>query len=232
MNKTTALLAALALGAGSLQATSIVNGEFDDRLWGWDFFLPTDESQFGAQIVPAGVIRIGPSYDPPEYYDADLVPHNGSYLIVGTGDIYSVRGGEKNITVSQSVQLDKGDILSGWSAFYNGDFELQDSAWVRISSGAQTNTLWHESSGYIATGASVDYDGTTPWTHWQWTAPLEDIYTVTLGATTFGDNAFSSVGFHDSIEVLYARVPETGGWVCLLIGVLSLFGFKFKTQEV
>ena len=148
------------------------------------------------------------------------------FLAVGTGDSYFVPSvfDTQDITVSQSFQLNQGDVVSGWFSFFNGDYIPQDSAWVKVldASGREMEMPAYEVSGTYP-ASSVDYLSATPWTHWQWTAPAVDTYVLTLGVTTFGDNRYSSYGLYDAIEI--AHVPDTGStWLfaVTLIGVIWL----------
>ena len=124
----------------------IVNGRFETgNLAGWKVSIPLGQSQFAPLQRPAGTIRVESS----DFLSVPTPPEEGNYfLAVGTAETGDVRFPENkvNVTASQSLKLDSGDILSGWSSFYNGDYIPQDSAWVKIlgSSGTEVDTPWYK----------------------------------------------------------------------------------------
>jgi hypothetical protein len=104
--------------------------------------------------------------------------------------------------------LHKGDTIVGASFYFNGDFEAQDTVWVKVLDllGNVLATPWAEFSGSGKPDHhnSVPYIQSTDWTPWQWEAPKTGRYILQLGATTFGDNRFATYGFHDAISVVPA----------------------------
>ena len=224
-----AALMLLTLHPLTAEAT-LVNGGFEsDDLIGWTVSIPLGETEFPTTFDPVppapwfrptGTVGVESS----GFLAVPTQPPEGEhFLAVGTGNA-KFDGATHNITASQTVELKDGDILSGWSSFYNGDYAPQDSAWVKVldTTGMELDTVWHEVSG-LHPISSVDYLSAAPWTRWQWIAPAAGTYVLTLGATTFGDNRFSSYGLHDAIEV--ANVPETSPtWLFAftVIGVVLL----------
>lgn len=177
---------------------------------GWTTDNPVGFSEFPPQERLAGSLNILSS----GWHGRN--PNEGSHMLaVSTGEYaYFQTNLTYNIFASQPVTLYAGDTIQGSAFFYNGDYEAQDSAWVHIFDGSGTNLLaspWIEHSGNYELGSlrSVPYQGATPWTIWNWTAPTDGTYMLSLGVTTFGDDAFASAGVFDAINVVStATVPE------------------------
>jgi hypothetical protein len=115
------------------------------------------------------------------------------------------------ISLNQKISLTPGETLTGWSSFFNGDFEAQDSAWVKIldAEGNLVATPWQENSGCVPEMHlnSTAYHNTTLWTPWSWQAATSGAYTLSLGMTTRGDNNYASYGFFDDILIVPASLP-------------------------
>jgi hypothetical protein len=204
------VFASLMLVASPARA-GFINGGFESGSFsGW---------QLGN--VYMGVSEYSPLYGPlPAGYQeiGSTNPLDGHYVAsIGTGNAYFLPGqGPFDVHVSQTVSMTRGEMLSGWSSFYNGDFLTQDGAYVRVvdNLGAEVATLWLVQSGDPAFGGAMPYRTLTPWTEWSWAAPVDGTYTLSLGVTSSGDNAFSSYGYHDAI-----RTPEPTTLIMLLAGV-------------
>ena len=141
-----------------------------------------------------------------------------------------------NITLSQKLSLDEHDTVSGWASFFNGDAEPQDCAWVRIfdPTGHELANPWREYSGLPTGGDSNSAPclSATPWTHWQWEAPADGLYTVSLGVTASGNNNFPSYGFFDDICVQASSpvVQEPSALALWATGALLLVGRRLRGQ--
>lgn len=210
---------ALTLSFARAEAAAITNGSFETGdFTGWTVSNPLGLSSIGV-FLPAGEASVGTGV-------LGLTPFEGSYVAaIGTGDSFFVDGqGTFDIVATQTFDLGAGSTLSGWSRFYNGDFEPQDTAWVRIydSGGAILATLWTQSSGGLDPGDpnTVPYHSSTNWTEWSWSALTGGTYTLALGATTFGDDRLSSIGLHDGIHVTETSVPEPATLSLLAIGLV------------
>ncbi len=139
-----------------------------------------------------------------------------------------------SITLSQQLVLEEHDTVSGWASFLNGDYEPQDCAWVKIFdlTGHEVANPWRECSGLLngVASNSAPYLSATPWTHWQWEAPADGLYTVSLGVTASGNNNFSSYGFFDDLCVQSPNpvVPEPSALALWATGALLLAGRRLR----
>ncbi|WP_043458382.1 hypothetical protein [Azohydromonas australica] len=193
------------ISASRFNHRSIANGSFETGdTTGWKANI--DQGYSGIFIPherPAGTVSVVDSFN----FGGTKLAYDGRYFLKAcTGNEWFDGQGTYNITASQTVLLHKGDTVTGASSYYNGDFAAQDTVWVKIfdKSGNLKATPWIDFSGNGAPGDnnSVPYNHTSDWTTWDWTAPKTGIYTVKLGATTFGDNRFATCGFHDAITVV------------------------------
>lgn len=186
---------------------SITNGSFETgNTTGWQ--VDIDRGYSGIFIPherPAGTVTVVNSFN----FGGTKLAYEGQYFAqVCTGNEWFDGQGTYDITASQTVLLHKGDTVTGAASYYNGDFEPQDTVWVKIfdRSGNLKATPYIDFSGNSEPGDnnSVPYNHISDWTTWQWTATKTGIYTVKLGATTFGDNRFATCGFHDAISIVPA----------------------------
>ncbi len=181
-------------------AEAIVNPGFESGLTGW--------------TVPSGNASAVTSY---EY----LSPMEGSnFLSILAGDA------NKWYEVYQSIDLNTGDILSGYAAFdWDDNTKYYDGAkvYIKNSSGVTIGTPWSENGS----GHPDYWNG--PWTSWSWTAPSSDKYTLVYGACNTIDTVGDSYGLFDAAQVDYV-VPEPATMLLLGSGLLGLFGFKRKRK--
>lgn len=209
-------------------ALPLVNASFESGLSGWTIANPSAESEFpppgnssgeAPWLQPAGSVKVEQSWAGWTHDLHALAEEN--FLSVGTGDAYFIHGDTHHITASQTVTLQRGDVLSGWSAFFNGDHGEQDTAWVKVfdSWGTEVANPWLQTSG-SATPATVPYLDASAWSAWQWAPASAGDFTLVLGATTFGDNVLPSYGFHDGIAI--EHVPDTGSTIALASAALGL----------
>jgi hypothetical protein len=224
--------------AGVLPAfgDSLVNGSFESgNFHGWTLENPRGLSVFQPRRRAAGTANVMSSW----IGHAGLPSARQATEGRGFAGLGSLMDGHftgnwsYNITLKQTLSLAAGDQVSGWSFFYNGDYEPQDSAWVTIldSSGQEVGNPWGESSGGLRgfDGNSTACFSATPWTFWNWEAPADGLYTVTLGLTTGGDNSFASYGFFDDIRVqtsAFSPVPEPSALALLASGALLLIHLR------
>ena len=187
------------------QASPINLGFETGDFSGWNVVMPFGVGEYSPGLTPAGSTNVME-----EFLDSMLAVEGTHFAVIGTGNAsYAPGQGSFNIYASQTLSMDAGTVLSGWSRFYNGDYEAQDSAWVTIydSLGHVVATPWAQTSGR---NPAVDYRSSTSWEEWRWEASHADTYTLAIGATTFGDNRLSSYGAHDGI-----KVPEPSTLYCL-----------------
>ena len=198
---------------------AIINGSFESGdFTGWDVAIPYGESEFyGTRPAGSAVVSDTISYG---HASTDGLFN----AALGTGDEYFVDNQTWLITVSQNVYLTAGDILSGDAFFYNGDYEPQDSGWVKIfdAAGDEMATPWQEYSGGLDPGDpnTADYLTASAWNHWQWLNGADGLYKLVLGVTTRGDNAFDSYAHFDNIGV--RSVPEPTVFSLMAFVVLAV----------
>ena len=205
-----------------------INGGFESGDFSnWTLDIPMGVSDFPPFNRPAGTAGLVSSWRLGNM-PADRQPEEGNYfLTVGTLDFGFFTGDTAyDISVNQTFSLNQGESLTGAVFYFNGDYEPQDSVWVKVFDGSGNNLLatpWQEFSGGLNPNDpnSVPYLSASPWTSWQWTAPATGDYTLKLGVSTFGDNNLATFGFFDAIGVTSA-VPEPSS-TALLAGLLAGF---------
>ncbi len=209
----------LCCALGSFPSTStaaIDNNGFESAdLLGWTIENPRvrlDGQTFGQT---AGMMGVMHAWGVAPDFTSTRAPQQGnSFAALRTRANGNFTGeGTYSFSLNQSLQLDQGDLLSGWAFFYNGDLIPQDSAWVRIfdDGGNLVSTPWAEGLGAAngSSNSSLAPYTTTDWTHWEWEAPTSGRYTLRLGMTTGGDNNGASYGFFDNLNMTPATsVPE------------------------
>jgi hypothetical protein len=219
-------------GLCSLSQAAPVNGSFESGDFsGWQLEIPRGLSQRQPHYRPAGGAQAVSSWG--QHFDLTapgLLPANGDYFAaLNTAADASFTGQRTyHLALSQLFWLSKGDIVTGWSSFYNGDCIAQDSAWVKIMDvhGMEIASPWHELSGSMNSGdpASTPYRSFTPWIRWEWQAPAEGSYVLSLGMTTSGDDTAASFGFFDDlcVQAAASAVPEPTSVSLLVLGVFVL----------
>ncbi len=214
------------LGLFSLAGTTkaaVFNGSFESwTLLGWTVEIPEGTPMPESMLRHAGRARTMASWGDDVGLTSTRLPQAGyRFAALNTRHDADFAGDNTyNLSLSQNVQLNQGEALSGWSFFYNGDLQPQDSAWVRIfdQSGNQMATPWLEGFGAAHAVAPLT---ATDWTLWEWQAPSDGLYTVRLGMTTSDNNNGASYGFFDGIRVQTANpVPEPSAVAVGALGVL------------
>lgn len=226
-------------GALTSGAVAPANGSFEAGSFaGWSLQISRGNSSYEERNLAAGTAHKFSAWQPP----SSTAPSYGAidqnqFALLGTlagGNFASHRS--YNISLSQQFDLNQGDIVSGWSFFFNGDYEAQDSAWVKFHAGdgSVVATPWRENSGSQAARDfnSTPYQTATPWTQWSWQAPETGIYTLSLGMTTSDDNNFASYGGFDHIFVTPlnapAVVPEPTAAVLIALGAALVAPLRRK----
>ena len=196
------------------EKSELVNGDFETgNLISWTVKIPWGISEFEPHDRPAGSVNVDESM-PYGYYlpfgspISTTFPKEGKYFLqILTGNDWFITSQTYEISASQLVRLRKGDTLAGFSFYYNGDYAVQDSVWVKIFDDTGIKLLatpWLEYSGGLSGSDpnSVPFLYKSNWTSWQWTAPKAGVYTLKLGASTAGDNRFGTGGYYDMIRVV------------------------------
>jgi len=201
-------------GVLTSDAAAPANGSFEaGGFAGWSLQISRGNSSYEERNLAAGTAHKFSVWQPPTPLNPSYAAIDQSqFALLGTlagGNFASHRS--YHISLSQQIDLNQGDIVSGWSFFFNGDYEAQDSAWVsfRAADGNVVATPWRENSGSQAARDfnSTPYQTATPWTQWSWQAPETGSYTLSLGMTTSEDNNFASYGGFDDIFVTPLNVP-------------------------
>ena len=224
-------LAAASAAVLSLQTASAVplnNGFETGDFTGWTVTIPTGVSQYIGP-TPAGSAGVYSSWGPYTGMATALTAHDGNYFAAIGSDDYGFFTAPQSydINARMTFSLHAGDVVSGWAAFYNGDYEAQDMAHVGIfdSGNNQLSTPWLWVSG------GDTYRTLTPWQAWQWQAPTDGNFTIELGVTTFGDNTFASYGLFDSVGVSsVVPVPEPTELAMVAMGLCCLVAFNRRPR--
>jgi hypothetical protein len=98
--------------------------------------------------------------------------------------------------ISQSVFLRGGQKLAGWAAF-DAQVDLPSSSHAKVTVYNQAKTIFKVI--WESNVADVGRFGTSPWTRWEWVAPVRGSYTLeyTVGSFSGGN----SYGLFDSFEL-------------------------------
>jgi hypothetical protein len=222
---------ALMSSAGVARA-ALFNGSFESWNYvGWSLTSDSGNRAVEPFTRPAGNARTMSSWGEAFGLTTPIQAHDGHrFLAVNTRANANFLGTDSYDTfLSQTLSLNQGEVVSGWSFFFSGDAEPQDSAWVRVldSNGSLLGAPWYQVSGSIAAAALP----TSPWTQWQWSAPASGNYTIQLGMSTSGANNNASYGFFDGLMVQpTAPVPEPASMTLALVGGLALMVFRNRIR--
>jgi hypothetical protein len=241
MKKLSFALSALGVMAGwvATAGTSLMNGSFESgNFRGWTLDNPRWLPVFPSRHHAGGTTEVVSAWGQQVGLSPVRSAMDGScFAALGSlEDGHFVGNRSDDITLKQTVALAAGATISGWSFFYNGDYNSQDCAWVKIfdASGQEVANPWCERSGGPREGdhCSTPYLSATPWTQWQWETPADGLYTVTLGMSARGDDNCVSYGFFDDICVQAASppVPEPTGLTLCAIGALLMAVRRLRRQ--
>jgi hypothetical protein len=170
----------------------IGNGGFENDLNGWNLITGI-----------ASAVEAYSSSDTP----LSLSPLEGSYFLeLESGGLLSEGFGN----LQQDVELNTGDVISGWLAF---EIAGTSSARIGMEYSGSSETVWEASTGNDS------------WTYWSWIAPETNTYTLRFSAAATGIPyvPIYSRLFVDDITVDSASIPEPTTILLLLPG-LGLLG--------
>lgn len=213
MKRALSSLLAISVATASLVTSATahpINGSFESGAFeGWRLENPRGYSSSPSRNPFAGTASVVSSWGQEFGLNQRRSAPDGSrFAVLGTlanGNFIGNR--TYNISLNQDLSLAAGDTISGWSFFFNGDYQAQDTAWVKVldCDGQLIATPWLENSGCDLNASP--YQAATPWSQWFWQVPEDGIYTVSLGVTTRDDDNYASYGFFDDILTIPANVP-------------------------
>lgn len=235
MKRALLILIMVGITIGGLIPTAkaaLVNDSFESSSFdGWQLNISSGRIAAQRGYHPAGTANVVSSWGQQVGLNPIRTAMDGNrFAAIGTLAHGNFTGHRTyHISLQQELSLTTGTMLSGWSSFFNGDNEAQDSAWVRILDEAGTiiATPWLEKSGCTPTRdfSSPPYRSATAWTQWFWQAPESGSYTLSFGMTTADDNNYASYGFFDGVLVSPASlpVPEPSALALVALGGVCLF---------
>ena len=212
MKKTLTAFALVLFTAATASAAPINMGFETGDLTGWLSSTP------GGQAV---VVTNFDDGDGPAY-----LPNEGTYFLViesGNADTPQV--------VTQPFAMLAGEQIFGAAAFTtleaNGfDCCLNDSAKATVFQvlGGVLTEVWSE---HVTGAGGVGQFGSTPWTFWGFTAPIDGTYILTYQVQNTGDTLYNSYGLFDLATA--AQVPDGGSALALLgLGMIGLSTLRRK----
>lgn len=208
-----------------------INGSFESAVFdGWRLEIARGSSSSNQRNRAAGSATVASSWESDSNPSALRSAIAGSkFAILATLANGNFMGNRTyHISLTQTLILSPGETVTGWASFFNGDFEAQDSAWVKIldDDGNLVATPWSENSGCAPEihHNQTSFQNATPWTQWYWQSPSSGAYTLSLGMTAHGDNNYASYGFFDDVLVVPATlpVPEPSSLSLFALGAAAL----------
>lgn len=142
----------------------LINGDFEmGDLDPWKVIIPWGISEMPPFERPAGEVKLVNEFV--FSYSNVLTTrepvHGTRFVEVATeSEGYFTGNKTYDIALSQTLFLSRGDQLSGWSFFYNGDYAAQDQGWVMVyvgindSDGVPVAIPWIEYSGGMSPGGN------------------------------------------------------------------------------
>jgi hypothetical protein len=108
--------------ASSVYADPIeLNGSFELGLLNWEVTIPEVVSSRTGQLAPTGFATLVESFrfdgTGADSTGIRTAVHGDSFAVIGTGETGAERGGELEMTLSQTISLDAGEGLAGWVFF-------------------------------------------------------------------------------------------------------------------
>jgi hypothetical protein len=201
-----------------------INLSFENGMDGWEISSILEPDFSDASVTP-GLAFSAPGHasDLGNHY----APVDGAWLAVAPGGYETTASYTSSFPtiIRQDVYLRAGDSVSGWAAFDARDFYFaegpNDFAFVHIGG----DWVWRESVETLAASCppgecSEDRAPDGPWTYWEWRAPADGDYTLSLGSVNSPDPLADSYALFDRIAV--TAVPEPATILLLTIGLASM----------
>ena len=159
----------------------VINGSFEMG----------DFSQWATTVASGGAAFVVASH---EGDSSTYGPTDGSYFAELMTDA----------TISQTISVAVGDILTGWAAFDFRDYHpFNDNADVKIWQGATLLAVpWAED------GISRENYWDGPWRQWSWTSTVAGTIEVKFRVANTIDSAVDSFALFDGVAQESAGVPE------------------------
>lgn len=174
-----------------------------------------------ANTASAGVIVNG-DFDTGDFTGWET---EGNVMITGSVEtkvaaLFAGRGEGVYTTISQAIQLEAGDVLSGWAQFYNVDYgRFNDTSFVSI--GDVKLFTWDT--------ASTDASQTSGPVKFSYTAATAGVYRLVAGIANIGDNVNNSRLNVWNFAIADANaVPEPGSVALFGLGLFGVAALRRK----
>jgi hypothetical protein len=136
---------------------------------------------------------------------------------------WEVAFSECTTSVSQSVYLEAGDVVSGQIAFVTSELVPEwnyDAAFVQISDYSSIDAPVEISIDDLPGGYFSEYSG---WQHWSWTAPYNGDFKISLSNRM--DCEQVSCALFDGLKITSVPEPSTYSFYIFSVFLLLSFGF-------
>lgn len=235
----TCLVAVLVAAIFPLQeAVCIENGSFEDGINGWSPFLWTDYTEgpflwsddWPGLEYPYDYITIPLFSDPTEGFvtnPASTLSPSGSMLQLyyteptlwyhitsPDHELWVMRPVEYGFGFYQDIELEKGELLSGWARFDTTAYERDRShATVAVND----SVVWSVGASDFSNPWPIFVDGDSGWQYWSFYASSSGTYRLSLDL--YGEFADSSTAYFDNIKV---TVPDSNLRISFLLPLFAL----------
>lgn len=147
------------------------------------------------------------------------VQNNGTY---NYADLFAGLGAGAYTTLSQSISLNAGDVLTGYAQFFAHDYvPFNDDAFVSING---TNLFYSNIP-------MVGNYGTGDLTQFTFTALTSGVYSLVAGVANQGDNGLASELQISNFSIASNDVPEPASLALLGLGLLGMSAARRKDKK-
>ena len=188
----------------SVANAGLINGGFESGLTGWEI----------SNAASTSVVESHEGYTAQE----------GSSFLLLLGDTSA----GSSYTISQTFQLEAGDIITGFAAYDWNDYSpFYDHAAVKMfdNNGSLLDILWSETGNGLP-----DYDN-TPWAAWSFTSNSSSTYKIEYSAGNSRDALYAPQALFDGAQVIAAKIPEPSTLAIFALGLMGLASRRFKKQS-